>query len=202
MLLALVAALVAPAATAREVSTVPGGRYPTLQEALELAFGDAQVERGTVYLTKQQLKQAAKLAGEKIPGAIVHPYVARREGKLVGTAWVDVHRVRTLRETILVVVDPDQRVRRIELLAFGEPEEYVPRQGWYGQFVGRRLDDELDLKRGIRGITGATLTARATTSAVRRVLAVHRVLNGPPPEPPPQPPPDDGARSAGTERRP
>jgi hypothetical protein len=70
-------------------------------------------------------------------------------------------------------------VARLEVLAFAEPEEYLPRARWYGQFLGRALDDELNLGRGIRGVSGATLTARATTRAVRRVLAVHAVLQEP-----------------------
>ncbi len=175
-----------PAGRALDEGSQAGSVHPTLDEALKLCFDDARIERGTVYLTEEQLEQAARLAGEPIASAIVHPYVARRDGQIIGTAWVDSHRVRTLRETILVVVDPEQRVRRVELLAFGEPPEYVPRGAWYGQFDGRRLDDELRLQRGIRGVTGATLTARATTAAVRRVLSVHRVLNGPPPTPEPR----------------
>lgn len=168
-------------------------RYLSLDEALSLAFPGARIERGTEFLTKEQKKAAEKLADEKLSTAIVHPYVAHdAEGKVLGTAWVDVHRVRTLRETLFVVVGPDQKVVRVELLAFGEPEDYIPRASWYGQYVGRRLDDELRLKRGIRGVTGATLTARATTSAVRRVLAVHQVLNGAP-EPTPEPGPGGAA---------
>lgn len=167
---------VAPRADARDV-------HLTLEEALALCFPGATIERGTAYLTEAQLVRARELAREPIESAIVHPYRALRDGVLVGTAWVDVHRVRSLRETLLVAVGPDQRVQRVELLAFGEPEEYVPRASWYGQFQGRALDDELDLRRGIRGVTGATLTARATTAAVRRVLALQRVLDGPPPAP-------------------
>jgi hypothetical protein len=67
-------------------------------------------------------------------------------------------------------------VRRIEVLAFREPEDYLPRAAWYGQFLDRELGDGLALKRDIRGVAGATLTARATTDAVRRVLALHRVI--------------------------
>jgi len=191
-------AIVHGAAVSRGGAAQPGKDYPTLVEALELVFGEVEIERGTIYLTREQRKAAEELAGEELSSAIVHPYTASKDGEILGTAWVDTHRVRTLRQTVLIVVDPDQRVRRVELLAFGEPEEYVPRGSWYGQFKGRRLDDELDLKRGIRGITGATLTARATTSAVRRVLAVHRVLNGPPPPPPPEPPGEGGGKAPGS----
>jgi Na+-translocating ferredoxin:NAD+ oxidoreductase subunit G len=44
------------------------------------------------------------------------------------------------------------------------------------EFQGRKLDDELAISRGIRAVSGATLTARATTEAARRVLALHAVL--------------------------
>ena len=173
-----VGAAPARASAARDV-------HLTLDEALELCFPGATIERGTEYLTKAQLERARELSREEVERAVVHPYRAWRAGELVGTAWVDVHRVRSLRETLLVAVGPDQRVQRVELLAFGEPEDYVPRGSWYAQFEGRSLDDELDLRRGIRGVTGATLTARATTSAVRRVLAVQCVVDGEPPEPEP-----------------
>lgn len=155
--------------------------YLRLDEALELAFPGCEIQRGTAYLTEEQAAKIKKLAGTKLPSAIAHPYVASKDGKIVGTAYVETHRVRTLRESLLIVVDPKQRVKRIEVLSFAEPEEYLARPNWYGQFVGKKLDDELQLKRGIRGITGATLTARATTDAVRRVLALHQVLNSPPP---------------------
>jgi hypothetical protein len=79
----------------------------------------------------------------------------------------------------MVVVAPDGKVRRVEVVAFGEPLEYLAKKPFYEQFDGRCLDSDLELKRGIRGVTGATLTARATTDAVRRVLAMHQVLAAP-----------------------
>ncbi len=73
-------------------------------------------------------------------------------------------------------MDPQGALARIEVLSFLEPEEYLPRPNWYGQFPGKPLGDELSEKRGIRAVTGATLTVRATVEAARRVLALHRVL--------------------------
>lgn len=160
----------------------PSARAPrkvflTVDEALQLAFGEARTERGTVYLTEAQCARVKELAGEDLHSALVHPYVARdAEGAVLGTAYFDTHRVRTLEECLMVVVAADGKVRRVELCSFDEPPEYVPRGSWYGQFLGHALDDELQLKRGIRGVTGATLTARATTSAVRRVLALDAVI--------------------------
>jgi hypothetical protein len=112
----------------------------------------------------------------QVEGELVTRYVGREGGRLLGTAYFDTHRVRTLQETLMVVVGPDGKVARVEVLTFGEPDEYLPRPAWYAQFQGRALDRELAVSRGIHGVTGATLSARTATEAVRRTLALHQVL--------------------------
>lgn len=148
-----------------------------VDEALGLAFPGCDRQREAVYLTEPQLVAVAELSGESVASALATRYVVRCEGRLAGTAYLDTHLVRTLEETVLVVVRPDGTIGRVEVISFREPPDYLPREGWYRQFDGRRLDGDLGLDRAIRAVTGATLTARATTSAVRRVLALHRTLD-------------------------
>jgi hypothetical protein len=152
--------------------------FLTQEEALALAFPPgATVERRTAFLTPAQQQEVKKLSGaNRLPGALVTSYVGLRDGREVGTAYFDIHIVRTQPETLMVLVDPAGAIARIEVLSFAEPEEYLPRQAWYGQFPGRKLDDDLSLRRGIRPVSGATLTVRATTEAARRILATHRIL--------------------------
>jgi hypothetical protein len=114
-----------------------------------------------------------------IPSALIVAYEAiGANGEPLGTAYFDTHRVRTLPQTIMVVVSPEGAVRRVEVLSFLEPEEYLPRELWYRLFSDRTLTPDLVVRRAIRPVTGATLTVRATTEAVRRMLAVHQVLAG------------------------
>jgi Na+-translocating ferredoxin:NAD+ oxidoreductase RnfG subunit len=177
----------AAAAAALVATAVEAKVFLTKEEALKFAFPGASVERRTAFLTDGQRREAQKLSGEaELPAALAAFYAATKDGKPIGFAYFDAHIVRTAAETIMVVVDPGGAVLRIEVLSFDEPEEYLPRPGWYAQFSGKPLDDELSLKRGIRPITGATLTARATTDAARRMLALHRVLH--PAAPPATPP--------------
>ncbi len=176
-----------------------GGKvFLSQQEALALAFPKATVEKSTHYLDEDQRKQAAALAGVPIPKGVVRAYTARdAEGELVGTAYFDRHKVRTLPEVLMIVVGPDHKVKRIEVLAFSEPLDYLPKAKWYGQFTGKGLGPELRIKKQIRNAAGATLTARATTEAVRRMLALHQVVQGPP-QPEPKPEPEDGTPAKST----
>ncbi|HXV75702.1 MAG TPA: FMN-binding protein [Candidatus Polarisedimenticolaceae bacterium] len=153
--------------------------FLTRDAALARAFGDeAEVTRRTVFLSERQVAAGRELAGPGIElrSAMVVQYVGRLGDRLLGTAYFDTHRVRTLQETLMVVVDAEGKVASVTVLTFDEPENYLPRDAWYRQFDGRGLDEQLALKRGVHGITGATLSAEATTDAVRRVLAVHAVI--------------------------
>ncbi len=163
--------------------TLLGGSLPacakvflTVDEALALAFPECEVVRRTVFLTDEQRSAAEERSGAEIRSSLVHPYAATCAGTPAGVAYFDTHRVRTLPETIMVVIESGGEVGRVEVLSFREPEDYIPRSNWYDQFDGRQLDRELSLKKSIRSVTGATLTARATTEAVRRVLALHQVI--------------------------
>jgi hypothetical protein len=157
-------------------AAAPGRVFTSVEEALGEAFPGCAIERRTAFLTEHQRARITELAGSDLDSAIAHPYTASCPDGGAGTAYFDAHRVRTLPETLMVVVAPDGTLRSIELLSFDEPEEYIPRRAWYEQFEGEALDDDLEVWRGIDGVTGATLTARSTTRAVRRILALHRVL--------------------------
>lgn len=170
--------VVMAAVVAGLASAAAAGGLITVDEALAAAYPGARAERRTEFLTEEQREAAARLAGGEVASRMVTRYRLERDGAVVGWAYLDTHRVRTLPETLLVMLSADGNVRRVEVVAFREPLEYLPPGRWYAQMEGHALDRELSLKRGVRPITGATLSARAAVDAVRRVLALHRVLGG------------------------
>ncbi|MEE8571656.1 MAG: FMN-binding protein [Gemmatimonadota bacterium] len=151
----------------------------TQEEALRLAFpAPAEVERRTAFLDEAQRVEVERLAAptDASERSVVTYYVGQLDGKSLGAAYFDAHRVRTLREVLMIVVDPAGHVTRIEILGFGEPPEYMAPDGWLELFQGRGLDGGTSIKGDIPIITGATLTARSVTGAVRRSLALHAVI--------------------------
>ncbi len=156
----------------------------TPKEALALAFPECKVERVVHYPDKKQLARATKLVGSKVTTKTVRAYRATdKKGKLVGTAYFDSHKVRTKAQTLFIVVDPQHKVLRVEVLRFDEPPEYKPKAKWFGKFKGMKLDKQLHYKQGIPALTGATLSARVTTTAVRRTLAWHQIFYPKPAKP-------------------
>lgn len=145
----------------------------TQQQALASAFPGGQATRQVHYLTPEQLKAARKESGLEFSDRMIVRYAGPN-----GFAYFDTHRVRTLPETVMVLVTPDGRIERVEILSFDEPPDYLPKERWMEQFEGRKLDEDLSMKRKIRPLSGASLSARAITNASRKVLALHKVIGG------------------------
>ncbi len=153
-----------------------GKIYFSKQEAMELAFGkDAQVEMMPLFLTDTERQKIERLAKTKLESSLYTYYVGKRSGRIVGYAAIETHTVRTKPETLLIVLNPDGTLKRIEILAFHEPPEYQPPLRWFDQLFGVPLQ-QLRLGGGVQGITGATLSARAALDSVRKVLAIYHVM--------------------------
>ncbi len=149
-------------------------------EALELAFPAAErLEPLRFALDDAQARQVEALAQAPLESRIVTLHAGRRGDALLGYALIDVHTVRTLPEALMIVLDPQGQVRSVRVLAFHEPSDYLPTEGWFSQFEGRELAPDLQLKGRIHAIAGATLSARAVTRSVRRALALYQVLIAP-----------------------
>ena len=151
----------------------------TQEQALRLAFpAPAGIERRTAFLSEEELAEVNRLSDPagKTERAVVSYYVGNAGNRPLGAAYFDAHRVRTLQEVLMVVVDPEGLVSRIEVLGFAEPPEYMAPDGWLELFRGRGLGKATSPRGGIPISTGATLTAHATSDAVRRSLALHQVI--------------------------
>ena len=146
-------------------------------EALELAFPEAdRVETETYILDDVQVERIQRLARSELDSKLVKIYTGYRGSEVVGYAVIDIHNVRTLPEAFMVVLDPQGTVRSLRVLAFHEPLEFLPSDRWYNQFGEKTLAEPMKVGGDVHGVIGATLSARATTRGVRRVLAYYEVL--------------------------
>lgn len=176
----MVTGLLLAGLAASSVSPARAEVLHTQDEVLRKAWPEVRAERRSVFLTPAQMQAVEALGGQPLESGLLTVHDLYEGDRLVGHSYLDAHQVRTLPETLLLAVDTNGCIRVIDVLVFREPQEYRPARRWYDQFLNKRLNDDLQLKRDIHGVTGATLTSRATMRAVRRLLAVHAVLRAPP----------------------
>ena len=146
-------------------------------QALREAFPEAtRIDRDTKIIRRGELAKIKALTKEDNPAKVVVLHTAWRDDELLGYGHVDVHNVRTKPEALLVVLTPEGVVRSVRMLAFHEPLDYLPTDGWYGQFGGKTREDRMRIGGDIHGVVGATLSARAAADSIRRMLAYWQVL--------------------------
>jgi FMN-binding domain len=145
-------------------------------EALELAFGkDTQVEQLSLFPDEQQVTKVEGLAKVKLDSGLFTFYVGKEKGKVQGYAAIESGTVRTKPETLMIVLSPDGELRNVYTLAFHEPPEYQPPERWFEKLYKRPLAD-MDFNKGVDGISGATLSTRASVNSVRKVMAIYQVM--------------------------
>lgn len=152
------------------------GVFYSRDEALKFAFpATDSVEARDLFLTPTQVERLQQAASAKVESPLVTVYEARKDGRVEGLAIFDTQVVKTMPETLMVVMTPDGQVKSTVMCAFQEPEEYLPTARWFEQFKGKDSGSELRVGRDVAGVAGSTLSSRAITTAVRRAIALHTV---------------------------
>lgn len=175
----LVACLAGSLAIAGLPAVVRAKVYHARDEALQLAFpGVDRIETRDVVLTAEQHHEVEQLAKAPLDSDLATLYVGWKGNAPTGYAIFDTHTVRTFPETFIVVISPQGAVTATYILAFHEPEDYLPGQRWLDTLRGKTLGDEFRVGGDVAAVTGATLSTNAVTSGIRRALALWKVLIG------------------------
>jgi Na+-translocating ferredoxin:NAD+ oxidoreductase subunit G len=100
-------------------------------------------------------------------------YVATTGGQVDGYAVIDDEKGQHEPITFGVRLDPSARVTRVEVMAYREAYgDEIRDRRFLRQLEGKGADSRLQLGTDVDGISGATISSRSSTVAVRRAAAL------------------------------
>lgn len=141
-------------------------------EALALAFpSGVEVSERTILLSSEQKYEVEQRAQTKLSSNLFHFFEGKIAGQVSGYAVIDSRLMRSNLAVFMVVLDPQFTVQKVVVLAFNEPLEYMPAEGWYKHLEGARPVTDLIPGQGIPPIAGSTLSANGLSDGVRAVRA-------------------------------
>ncbi|MAZ49457.1 MAG: hypothetical protein CME65_12930 [Halobacteriovoraceae bacterium] len=149
---------------------------PYTDVVAELNPNSCPVKKENLFLTKKQRALIEKKSETKVYGGLALRYVIRCKDVEPIFLYVDSHIVRTLNETVVIKIE-DGKVSEYEVASFNEPPEYIAPKKWLEQFKGKKPGKALRVIDDIDGLSGATLTAGSSVSAVNKILALHEVTS-------------------------
>jgi len=154
--------------------------YMTPKEALKQFFLSSDtVKADEKKLDKTALKQLEKTLGYKPSKDHYTFYIGRSGERIDGYAILDHQIGKTQPITFMTLINPAGQIEQVEILAYQESHGSEVRQGRFlKQYQGKDLSDPLRVSRDIKNISGATLSARAVTTGVKRALVLWQYFYG------------------------
>jgi len=148
------------------------------REAIEHIFPEQDVATSfPIELTQSEQETIHAACGSRWPSDTILVWLPQRNNSILGYVVVDEVQGRDQLITYLVAVDGRLAVRGVEILVYREPYGgEVAHKSWQRQFYGKTPEDRLRHGREIRNISGATISARAVTNGIRRILYTLRRL--------------------------
>jgi len=150
-------------------------RYLTVEEAERLAFPAAtQFVEAHVIFRPSDVATIERLSGQKVRTRGQQVWRAQADGRLLGFLVVDYVIGKHLVIDYAVALEPDGRVKGVEILEYRESYgSEITSHSWLQQFVGKTARDPIAIDKDIRNISGATLSSQHVTEGVKRILAVY-----------------------------
>jgi FAD:protein FMN transferase len=148
--------------------------YLELEEALAKVFPGAEKIWTEEWIPSPDEKQSLEFSlGWHLNQESFIFYRAEKKGTDLGYAVVDQQVGRFKPITFMVQISPKGEVGRIEVMVYRESRgEGIKRQRFLKQFRGKSLGDPIRMNRDITVLSGATMSSRALTAGVRKVLAL------------------------------
>ena len=163
--------------TVFSISPGHGQVFKTQDEALSEVFSDADtVIRKTLFLDDEQISRIQTKSKSRVDNAIISYYVGYKDNRMLRFAYFEDSIVRTKKAVLLILITPQNIIEKIEVLAFYEPQDYLPISKWFQLFTGHKLSDQLMPGKAIHAVTGATLSVQAFAAMARRALAIHELI--------------------------
>lgn len=153
-------------------SAAYGTTYLTVEQAQAAIFPGAHFTASPVTLTKDQVAAIEKKSGVNVRKNEVQAWKSSDGGYFIVDEVVGKHEFFT----IAVGLNADSSVKQIEIMDYKESYGYeVRNEAWRKQFTGKTSAAPLKLTDDIKNISGATLSCRHVTDAVKRLLATYDI---------------------------
>ena len=148
------------------------------RESVRRVFPQAErIDRIALRVSAREVDSVAALCRQRWTGDSVDVLLPVENGAIAGYAVIDNVKGKDQPITYLVSVTPDLAVKNVDILVYRESYGgEIGNSSWRKQFLHKTPGDGLRPGKEIRNITGATISARAVTFGVKKVLCLLYVL--------------------------
>lgn len=163
----------------------------TQEQAMkDVFFSGAEIEEETQTLSGSTLKQIK----EKLGGSLVYHqegsesadvqsqrnvtfYFGKKDGERKGVAVIDVQPGKWGPVEFIIAMDLNGTVKAVRVMSYQEIRgRPIARLAFMNQYRGKNVNSTLTVGKDIVGISGATISSRSATFAVKKALVLYQTF--------------------------
>jgi len=149
----------------------------SVEEVVKTSFKKVSaVETKSLILSASQFKKVRNNAKAAIKTKVYRYYDIQSGAKSLGKAVLITRKVRSKKATVLYAFDKKGILRFSEIMAFGEPPEFIPSKIWMSQLQEQKPSAKLTVGKDIPTISGSTLSASSITEGARVARAIYEIV--------------------------
>jgi electron transport complex protein RnfG len=149
----------------------------SLKHVIEGTYTDVKkIEAKSLILSQDKFNKVRKSAKTALDTKVYRYYDILGASGTLGKGVLITRKVRSKKATVLYAFDTKGTLLSSEIMAFGEPPEYIPSGTWMGQFQGQTTSAPLTIGKDIPTISGATLSASSITEGARIARALYTLV--------------------------
>ncbi len=157
--------------------SVVANNKASVDDVIKSSFSEAStIEPKQIILTKEQFSGVQSKAKAAVRTKVYRYYTIKGASESLGYAVLITREVRAKKATVLYAFDNFGTLKFTEIMAFGEPPEYIPGKAWMGQLQNRDASTLLTVGKDIPTISGSTLSARSITEGARIARAIYEII--------------------------
>lgn len=171
---------IVPAAMAFTVMTEEEALKEVFPKGVELESETKILSGQTLKDIEEQLGGSLELMQQGSESATVRAerkitfHFAKRDGKRIGVAIIDTQPGKWGPVTFLTAMNTKGTVKAVRVLSYEEIRgRPIARRSFLNQYQGKDINSALTVGRDIVGISGATISSRAATFAVKKALVIY-----------------------------
>lgn len=152
-----------------------------IEKALQEIFpGETEFVQESLCLSPEEIRhieQKADIVFEDTHASTIIRFTARLNGEVVGYAFEDIVDGKWGPIHYVAGVSLDGRVLGLAVLDYEEIRgRPIAKKRFLKQYLGKTTKDPLRLRKDIDGVTGATISSRAFTDGVRKILFIFQEI--------------------------
>jgi len=149
----------------------------SVEEVIKTSFKNvSDVKTKSLILSATQFKKVRSRARAAIKTKVYRYYDILSGAKSIGKAVLIIRKVRAKKATVLYAFDKKGTLRFSEILAFGEPPEFIPSKIWMSQLQEQKPSAKLTVGKDIPTISGSTMSASSITEGARVARAIYEIV--------------------------